>query len=65
MVEQYNSLISEQRLNLMLSEAEQELNKIQPEIDYLESCIAKLNDLKLKKNKLLISGLPTKAVLAT
>ena len=47
------SLVSNQRLDKILSEADSELKRIQPEIDYLEECVLKLNDLKLKKNKLL------------
>lgn len=52
-IEQNYSLASDSRIKSLLDEAESELNKIQPEIDYLENCVSKLNLLKQKKNKLL------------
>lgn len=47
------SLTSDTRIQKLLEEADNELKKIQPEIEYLESCVTKLDELKLKKNKLL------------
>jgi hypothetical protein len=47
------SIVSTNRLEKLLEEADTELNKIQPQIDYLEECVEKLHDLKLKKQKLL------------
>ncbi|MEW5822548.1 MAG: hypothetical protein AB1782_20310 [Cyanobacteriota bacterium] len=52
-IESNLSLASDSRIQKLLEEAENELSILQPEIDYLEGCVAKLNDLKLKKNKLL------------
>lgn len=57
------SLASDLRIKKLIEEAEQELNKIQPEIDYLESCLTKLNELKLKKNKLLSLKASLKVIL--
>lgn len=51
--EDHFSIVSDFRMEKLLEEVEAELNKIQPEIEYLESMVEKLNDLKLKKSKLL------------
>lgn len=57
------SLASDLRIQKLIEEADIELNKIQPEIDYLENCLTKLNELKLKKNKLLSLKASLKVVL--
>lgn len=47
------SLASDLRIQKLIDEADNEINKIQPEIDYLENCLTKLEELKTKKAKLL------------
>lgn len=47
------SLASNERIQILLDEANSELTTLQPEIEYLENCVIKLNELKQKKNKLL------------
>jgi len=46
------SLASNNRLETLVSEAISELESITPEIEYLEECVAKLNELKERKHKL-------------
>lgn len=46
------SLVSNFRMEKLIEEADSELSRIQPEIDYLEACVTKLNELKRKKDKL-------------
>lgn len=57
------SLSSDSRIQTLIEEADNELNKIQPEIDYLQNCVQKLNELKLKKNKLLSLKASLKVIL--
>lgn len=46
------SILDPNRLESLLKEAESELLKIKPEIDYLEECIKKIHALKEKEHKL-------------
>jgi DNA repair exonuclease SbcCD ATPase subunit len=57
------SLVSELRLEKILEEADQELNKIQPHIEYLEESLKKLSELKQKKHKLLALKASIKSLL--
>lgn len=52
MDEQTQSILDPQRLDSILKEAELELLKITPEIDYLEECIKKIYALKERQHKL-------------
>lgn len=61
--EETPSLASEERIQKLFEEAENELTTIQPEIDFLEKSLAKLNDLKRKKEKLLSLKASLKALL--
>lgn len=47
-----DSITSENRLEKLVREAEKELNAIIPEIEYLEECLVKLDELKERKHKL-------------
>lgn len=46
------SILDPSRLEQLLTEAENELSKIKPEIEYLEECIKKIQGLKEKEHKL-------------
>lgn len=46
------SLVSEERIAELVKEAEQELMDLQPEVEYLEDCISKLQILREKETKL-------------
>lgn len=46
------SLVSEKRIIELVTEAEQELIDLQPEVEYLEDCINKLQILREKETKL-------------
>ena len=46
------SIIDPSRLENLLNEAENELSKIKPEIEYLEECVKKIHALKEKEHKL-------------
>ena len=57
-IDKLTSVASNERILKIIEEAELELIKIQPEIDYLEQCNKKLKELKehqLKLNTLIIS----------
>lgn len=59
------SLASDERIQTLLEEADSELKTLQPEIEYLENCVVKLNELKQKKNKLLSLKASLKTLLKT
>ena len=46
------SILDPSRLEKLLQEAEAELSKIKPEIEYLEECVKKIHALKEKEHKL-------------
>ena len=46
------SILDPSRLENLLKEAESELSKIKPEIEYLEECVKKIHALKEKEHKL-------------
>ena len=46
------SILDPSRLEKLLQEAEVELSKIKPEIEYLEECVKKIHALKEKEHKL-------------
>lgn len=47
-----DSITSKNRLETLVKEAEMELEIITPEIEYLEECVSKLDELKDRKHKL-------------
>lgn len=57
------TLSSPERLQTLLTEAEEELSAIQPEIEALEEQIATLKELKLKKQRLLTLKMSLSAML--
>lgn len=59
-----NSISSEARLKTMLKESEDELAKIEPEIEKLQKKVDRLNELKLTKQKLITLKLSLKSILS-
>lgn len=47
-----DSLVNPERVKALLSEAEKELESINPEIDYLVECLSRLSELRERKRKL-------------
>ena len=59
-----SSISSEKRLNTMLKETEEELLKIEPEIEKLQKKMDRFQELKLTKQKLITLKLSLKSILS-
>jgi hypothetical protein len=57
-----NAIASEERLAALIVEAEAELSLIEPEIERLEAQVTQLNELKVKRQKLLTFKLSLQAI---